>query len=80
MSEPLAPSDFIDQSSLSYFVPYATKFNLEEALEGSEGSRRSALRCLERRESLFFGEAARRPFAFRLPIVPPFSPAHADAR
>jgi hypothetical protein len=47
--------DFIDNSSLSYFIPLATDFNLEETFKDTRESAQAVFAEIERRESLFFG-------------------------
>lgn len=55
--------DFIDSSSLTYFIPQSTKFQLED--EFDEGTRHceDVFKSIERREALFFGRPSipRRP-------------------
>lgn len=49
--------EFIDNSTLSYFIPLATDFNVEESFRPNGESNASALDSIEHRESLFFGMA-----------------------
>lgn len=45
---------FVEQSHLSYMIPYETDLNLEEAFETVDLSR-PLVESLPRRKSLFFG-------------------------
>lgn len=50
--------DAIDGSSLSYFIPLATEFDLDQVLKAPEGgSIQSRLDAVEPRDVLFFGMA-----------------------
>ena len=54
-----APSDgsearFVEQSHLSYMIPYETDLNLEEAFKSADLSR-PLIESIPSRESLFFG-------------------------
>jgi hypothetical protein len=45
----------LENSHLTYIIPFGTKFNPEEAFRGGEGSFESKLASIELREQLFFG-------------------------
>lgn len=47
--------DFIQGATLSYFIPLATDFQLQEALATSELSLQESIQAIEPREALFFG-------------------------
>ena len=53
------PVDLIEESSLTYFIPQATSFNLEETFANVEGPHEEVFKSIEQRESLFFGRSAR---------------------
>ncbi|KAI1840607.1 hypothetical protein JX266_013211 [Neoarthrinium moseri] len=60
--------DFIDSSTLTYFIPLATDFDVEAALQGAQkGS--DALKAVEGRESLFFDESVDVYLALKTPAV-----------
>ncbi|KAK4168618.1 TRAPP trafficking subunit Trs65-domain-containing protein [Cladorrhinum sp. PSN259] len=46
----------LENSHLTYIIPFGTKFNPEEAFRGGEGSFESKLASIELREQLFFDE------------------------
>ncbi len=46
---------FIDHAYLTYIVPFATNFKLEQALGQGDEPNRSLFDSIEQRESLFFG-------------------------
>lgn len=53
--------DFIDNSSLTYFIPQSTRFQLQDEFDEGNGnshkdkSYEDIFKSIERRESLFFG-------------------------
>jgi hypothetical protein len=49
--------EFLDSSTLVYFVPLATNFDVENVLLSAGGNVPSALDGIEHRSSLFFGMA-----------------------
>ncbi|KAI1504610.1 hypothetical protein F5X99DRAFT_20298 [Biscogniauxia marginata] len=51
--------DFVDDSSLSYFIPLATSFQIDESLKDSEKTYQEVFDSIERRENLFFGRQMR---------------------
>ncbi|KAK8048945.1 hypothetical protein PG994_010675 [Apiospora phragmitis] len=48
--------DFIQGATLSYFIPLATDFKLQDALTTSALSLQESIQAIEPREALFFGE------------------------
>ncbi|RYP80113.1 hypothetical protein DL769_002599 [Monosporascus sp. CRB-8-3] len=52
-----AKLDLVDSSNLTYFIPQATKFRLEDELKDVKGPHEDAFKSIERRESLFFDES-----------------------
>lgn len=46
---------FLEQSYLTYIIPFATQFNPKEALQQSGGSVESNIANVEQRDQLFFG-------------------------
>lgn len=52
---PEAGQDFLDRSYLTYIVPSATHFKLEEALGNTAAQFRPRFDAVDRREWLFFG-------------------------
>jgi hypothetical protein len=49
--------EFIDNSSLTHFIPLATDFNVEQVFRPDGESNDAALDSIEHRESVFFGMA-----------------------
>ena len=47
--------DFVHSSFLSYKIPRATDYRLEQALEQHDGPPEDFFESIENRESLFFG-------------------------
>ncbi|TPX07011.1 uncharacterized protein E0L32_011079 [Thyridium curvatum] len=47
--------DFLQQSHLSYIVPYATDFDIEQVLREGEDSHKALFESIEQRPWLFFG-------------------------
>ena len=71
------PVDLIEESSLTYFIPQATSFNIEEefANANAKGPYEGVFKSIEQRESLFFGKSVPQPpFPPLSPPFPPFSP------
>jgi hypothetical protein len=58
--------DFVDKSSLTYFIPRATDFAPDQVLKDGNLPPGQLLDAIEQRESLFFGESSpdRRIIAF----------------
>ncbi|KAI1632774.1 TRAPP trafficking subunit Trs65-domain-containing protein [Biscogniauxia mediterranea] len=54
---PKSGLDFVDDSSLSYFIPLATDFKIDESLKHPEKSYQEVFDSVERREVLFFDES-----------------------
>lgn len=52
---PASTFDLVDDSTLTYFIPLATKFNVEEAFKNDVDKSEEPFSSVERRESLFFG-------------------------
>lgn len=52
----MATVDFIQGAALSYFIPLATDFQLQDALAASELSLQERIDAIEPRDALFFGE------------------------
>ncbi|RYP32747.1 hypothetical protein DL766_003835 [Monosporascus sp. MC13-8B] len=52
-----AKLDLVDSSNLTYFIPQATKFRLEDELKDAKESHEDVFKSIERRESLFFDES-----------------------
>jgi hypothetical protein len=52
--DPVADA-FLEQSYLTYIIPFATEFNPEDALRSGTGSIESKIAGIEQREQLFFG-------------------------
>lgn len=55
MTVPDRGQGFVQNSYLTYLVPFSTDFKLEKALEGSGEAPQSFFESIEDRESLFFG-------------------------
>lgn len=51
---PQTAVDLLDDSSLTYFVPLATDFHVEEAFKDDIEKSEQPFSSVERRESLFF--------------------------
>ena len=49
-----AKLDLIDSSNLTYLIPQATNFRLEDELKHVKQSHEDVFKSIERRESLFF--------------------------
>ncbi|KAI0484930.1 TRAPP trafficking subunit Trs65-domain-containing protein [Xylariaceae sp. FL0804] len=75
MADPFAESDsrpgldFVDNSSLTYFVPLSTKFELDQAFQSSAGSYQRQIDSVERRESLLFDESVNVYIVLKTPSV-----------
>ncbi|KAI1328337.1 TRAPP trafficking subunit Trs65-domain-containing protein [Xylariaceae sp. FL0255] len=52
-----AHQDFVQHSSLSYFIPRATEFQLSDIFNHNQHAPESLLESIEQRESLFFDES-----------------------
>jgi hypothetical protein len=52
---PDAAAAFLEQSYLTYIIPFATKFDPEEALQRDGASIESNIAGTEQRDQLFFG-------------------------
>jgi hypothetical protein len=50
-----SPSDFIENSYVTYIIPFATDLNLEELFNGADDSG-ADFDSIEQRQSLFFGD------------------------
>ncbi|KAK6208203.1 hypothetical protein LQW54_006984 [Pestalotiopsis sp. IQ-011] len=61
--------EFIDNSTLSYFIPLSTDFDVEESFRPNGESNASALDSIEHRESLFFDESVDVYLALKTPSV-----------
>ncbi|KAK4143238.1 TRAPP trafficking subunit Trs65-domain-containing protein [Dichotomopilus funicola] len=60
---------FLEQSYLTYIIPFATQFNPKEALQQSEGSVESNIANVEQRDQLFFDETVDVYFVLRAPYA-----------
>ena len=49
--------EFVQNSYLTYLIPFATEFEVEKALEASGEPPESFFESIEDRESLFFGQS-----------------------
>jgi hypothetical protein len=49
------PDAFLEQSYLTYIIPFATDFSPEAALQQGAGSVESHIANIEQRDQLFFG-------------------------
>lgn len=49
------PDAFVEQSYLTYIIPFATDFSAENVLRRGEGSVENKIAGIEQREQLFFG-------------------------
>ncbi|KAI5926308.1 TRAPP trafficking subunit Trs65-domain-containing protein [Camillea tinctor] len=54
---PKSGLDFVDDSSLSYFIPAATEIKIDESLKDPAKSYQEVLDSIERRDILFFDES-----------------------
>ncbi|KAK8139766.1 hypothetical protein PG984_000889, partial [Apiospora sp. TS-2023a] len=61
--------DFIQGATLSYFIPLATDFQLQDALTTSELSLQESVQAIEPREALFFDETVEVYLSLRSPYV-----------
>ncbi|RYP18885.1 hypothetical protein DL765_003673 [Monosporascus sp. GIB2] len=64
-----AKLDLVDSSNLTYFIPQATEFRLEDALKDAKESHEDVFKSIERRESLFFDESVDVYLVLRTPHV-----------
>ncbi|KAI0007085.1 TRAPP trafficking subunit Trs65-domain-containing protein [Xylariaceae sp. FL0662B] len=62
-------SDFLDNSSLTYFIPLATDFKPEESFNDVAKEHRELFDTVEQRESLFFDESVDVYLVLRAPYV-----------
>ncbi|CAJ2513294.1 Uu.00g014130.m01.CDS01 [Anthostomella pinea] len=62
--------DFMDNSSLTYFIPLATNFRVDDVVEGTKAPYQELFDSIERRESLFFDESVDVFLVLRTPHVP----------
>ncbi|SPQ18864.1 d9478caa-aec2-4792-b35a-30859aed1fc9 [Thermothielavioides terrestris] len=60
---------FLEQSYLTYIIPFATKFDPEDALRSGTGSIESKIAGIEQREQLFFDETVDVYFILRAPYA-----------
>ncbi|KAK4154616.1 TRAPP trafficking subunit Trs65-domain-containing protein [Chaetomidium leptoderma] len=60
---------FLEQSYLTYMIPFATNFNPEESLQQSAGPVESNISSIEQREQLFFDETVDVYFILRTPYA-----------
>lgn len=78
-SVPTDLMDLVDESNLTYFIPQATSFNLEDVFAGAKGPYEDVLKSIEQRESLFFGTRNNFGFSFLpppFPLPPPAPPTY----
>lgn len=61
--------EFIDNSSLTHFIPLATDFNVEQVFRPDGESNDAALDSIEHRESVFFDESVDVYIALKTPAV-----------
>ncbi|KAI2462763.1 TRAPP trafficking subunit Trs65-domain-containing protein [Annulohypoxylon bovei var. microspora] len=61
--------DLLDDSSLTYFVPFTTDFRVEEAFRDSIEKAEEPFSSVERRESLFFDESVDIYLVLKCPYV-----------
>ncbi|KAI1646017.1 TRAPP trafficking subunit Trs65-domain-containing protein [Daldinia loculata] len=66
---PASTFDLVDDSTLTYFIPLATKFNVEEAFKNDVDKSEEPFSSVERRESLFFDESVDIYFVLTNPHV-----------
>ncbi|AEO65868.1 uncharacterized protein THITE_2113427 [Thermothielavioides terrestris NRRL 8126] len=66
--DPVADA-FLEQSYLTYIIPFATEFNPEDALRSGTGSIESKIAGIEQREQLFFDETIDVYFILRAPYA-----------
>ncbi|KAJ3580276.1 hypothetical protein NPX13_g279 [Xylaria arbuscula] len=59
--------DFVDNSSLQYFIPLNTDFAPGEAFEGASSSFERLITSIEQRESLYFDESVNVVLVLRIP-------------
>ncbi|KAK4250817.1 TRAPP trafficking subunit Trs65-domain-containing protein [Corynascus novoguineensis] len=60
---------FLEQSYLTYILPFATKFSPEEALQQAGGSIEERISSIEQRDQLFFDETVDVYFILRAPYA-----------
>ncbi|KAL2199808.1 TRAPP trafficking subunit Trs65-domain-containing protein [Corynascus similis CBS 632.67] len=60
---------FLEQSYLTYILPFATKFSPEEALQQAGGSIEGRISSIEQRDQLFFDETVDVYFILRAPYA-----------
>ncbi|KAI1450567.1 TRAPP trafficking subunit Trs65-domain-containing protein [Annulohypoxylon stygium] len=66
---PQTAVDLLDDSSLTYFVPLATDFHVEEAFKDDIEKSEQPFSSVERRESLFFDESVDIYLVLKCPFV-----------
>lgn len=54
-SSNLSAWELIDNSTLTYFIPLVTDFDVADAFQEAAGGKRLAVETVESRDSLFFG-------------------------
>jgi hypothetical protein len=64
---PAAPDAFLEESYLTYIVPFATRFDPREAFRQVPGSVERSISAVEQRDQLFFGMEVRA-------LLPPVCP------
>ncbi|KAI8965616.1 TRAPP trafficking subunit Trs65-domain-containing protein [Daldinia sp. FL1419] len=67
---PASTFDLINDSTLTYFVPLATNFAVEEAFKNDVDKSKTPFSSVEQRESLFFDETVDVYFVLTSPRVP----------
>ncbi|KAI1660848.1 TRAPP trafficking subunit Trs65-domain-containing protein [Daldinia decipiens] len=66
---PASTFDLVDDSTLTYFIPLATDFDVEEAFKNDANKSEVPFSSVERRESLFFDESVDIYFVLTNPYV-----------
>ncbi|KAI0111424.1 TRAPP trafficking subunit Trs65-domain-containing protein [Daldinia grandis] len=66
---PASTFDLVDDSTLTYFIPLATNFDVEEAFKNDADKSEEPFSSVERRESLFFDESVDIYFVLTNPHV-----------
>ncbi|KAH6648431.1 TRAPP trafficking subunit Trs65-domain-containing protein [Truncatella angustata] len=69
--QPAVPSgwEFVDSSTLTYFIPLATDFDAEDAFRSPRDKGKELLETIQHRDTLFFDESVDVYLALRTPAV-----------